>query len=356
MGEYDDLLIEAYRGEVLGAALFGAMADTEADHGRREQLAALRDVEAQTAGRLHALAETSGIDTGSDDSPRADGVAPRGGRSRRNPGTTSCAAFGARFRRTWRTSSDCQAIGAPGDPILVELVAHERAIDRFAELEVEGRSAEALAVLRGHLDTSPARPRVADARLERRRSRGDTLAVKVRMARPESRERARTRRRARLDRSCSGASPVPAGAAAAISVWLAFASDHVEEPAVSAALEVWMVLGYVLAGLVAWWRRPEPLRSADGRRGFGFFLSSLSWANVSACSSRSGSCSTWCRRCCSCTCSSRSRRAGWRSRFERVLVGVGYVTAFGLQLVAMALDGFGPDNLLAIVSEPDAAE
>ncbi len=43
------------------------------------------------------------------------------------------------------------------------------------------------------------------------------------------------------------------------------------------------------------------------------------------------------------------------SRFERALVVVGYVTAFGVQLVAMALDGFGPDNLLAFVSAPDAA-
>ena len=34
MSEYDGLLLEAYRGEVLGAALFGAMADLEPDHGR----------------------------------------------------------------------------------------------------------------------------------------------------------------------------------------------------------------------------------------------------------------------------------------------------------------------------------
>ncbi len=37
---------------------------------------------------------------------------------------------------------------------------------------------------------------------------------------------------------------------------------------------------------------------------------------------------------------------------ERALLLVGYVTAFALQLVAMALDGFGPDNLLEVASEP----
>jgi len=35
--------------------------------------------------------------------------------------------------------------------VLSDLVAHERAIDRFAELELQGRGAEALAVLDDHL-------------------------------------------------------------------------------------------------------------------------------------------------------------------------------------------------------------
>jgi signal transduction histidine kinase len=43
-------------------------------------------------------------------------------------------------------------------------------------------------------------------------------------------------------------------------------------------------------------------------------------------------------------------------KVERVLVTVGYIVAFGLQLVGIALGGYGPDNLLTIVSEPGAAE
>jgi hypothetical protein len=45
-------------------------------------------------------------------------------------------------------------------------------------------------------------------------------------------------------------------AAAAVSVALAYTSDHLEEPGIRAALLVWIVLPYVLAGVVAWWRRP----------------------------------------------------------------------------------------------------
>jgi signal transduction histidine kinase len=40
---------------------------------------------------------------------------------------------------------------------------------------------------------------------------------------------------------------------------------------------------------------------------------------------------------------------------ERALVGAGYFTAFALQLVGMTLGGFGPDNALALASEPGAA-
>jgi hypothetical protein len=44
-----------------------------------------------------------------------------------------------------------RAIGVPDDPVLADLVAHERAVDRFAELELEGRHIEALDVLEAHL-------------------------------------------------------------------------------------------------------------------------------------------------------------------------------------------------------------
>jgi signal transduction histidine kinase len=144
-------------------------------------------------------------------------------------------------------------------------------------------------------------------------------------------------------------------AGAAWSVWLAFASDHVAEPGLQAALINWITLPYVLAGLIAWWRRPDsffgPLMVAAG---FAMFLSSFQWANAEVpytiglafdlipvalflhvfLAFPSGQ---------------------LRRRPERVVVGVAYSVAVGLQVVKMLLGGVGADNLLGVVAEPAAA-
>ena len=140
-----------------------------------------------------------------------------------------------------------------------------------------------------------------------------------------------------------------AGAAGAVA--LAYASDHLPEPGLRAALLDWIVLPYILAGLIAWWRRPEsrfgPLMVAAG---FVMLLSGLQWANVAVPytvglffdlapvilflhvflafpGGRLERCVDW------------------------LLVAAGYVTALGLQLVKMLLGYGGPDNLLAVTTE-----
>src|SRR5687767_842890 len=70
--------------------------------------------------------------------------------------------------------------------------------------------------------------------------------------------------------------------AAAGAVALALTSaDPGPEPGLHAALLDWATLPYVLAGLVAWWRRPDsrfgPLMIAVG---FVSFVPTLSWANT----------------------------------------------------------------------------
>jgi signal transduction histidine kinase len=152
-----------------------------------------------------------------------------------------------------------------------------------------------------------------------------------------------------------GAIAVAGGAAAATSVSLAFASDHVDQPGVQATLMVWMVLGYVFAGLVAWWRRPGRFGPLMVAAGFGIFLSSLSWANGSVLFTI-GILFDLLPAVLFLHVFLAFPTGRLESRFERSLVGVGYVTAFGVQLVAMALDGFGPDNLLAVTSDPKSAE
>jgi hypothetical protein len=158
MSEYEDLLVEAYRGECLGAALFGAMATRESDDGRRERLRALAQVEAQTATRLRALVESAAIADCDEGAARADGVRLAEGLGAQ-PWLTFLGDLRSALPPFLEKFERLAAIGDPGDPILVDLVAHERAVDTFAALERDGRSAEALAVLRAHLDTpEPARP------------------------------------------------------------------------------------------------------------------------------------------------------------------------------------------------------
>ena len=144
-------------------------------------------------------------------------------------------------------------------------------------------------------------------------------------------------------------------AGAAVAVALAFASDHVAQPGLRAALLDWIVLPYILAGLVAWWRRPEsrfgPLMVAAG---FAMLLSGLQWSNAAV-----------------------AYTVGLffdlapvilflhvflafpggvlERRKERALVGAGYAVALGLQLVKMLLGYGGPDNLLGVTTALSAA-
>ena len=143
-------------------------------------------------------------------------------------------------------------------------------------------------------------------------------------------------------------------AAAAICVALALTSDHQASPEVQGALMAWITLSYVFAGLVAWWRRPHnhlgPLMIAAG---FGVFLASLTSSNhglpfTIGVAFDLGAAVLFLHVC-------LAFPSGRIGAWERALVGVGYVTAVGAQLVGMALGGFGPDNLLELVSKADTA-
>jgi signal transduction histidine kinase len=143
--------------------------------------------------------------------------------------------------------------------------------------------------------------------------------------------------------------------AAAGSVLLAHASDHLSEPALQAALLNWTTLPYIAAGSIAWSRRPDsrfgPLMVAAG---FAMFLSSLQWSSTDLpftlgmafdllpaavllhlfLAFPSG----------------RLDRGA-----ERTLVVAAYTAAIGLQLVKMLLWSVGGRNALAVVEETEAA-
>ena len=144
-------------------------------------------------------------------------------------------------------------------------------------------------------------------------------------------------------------------AAAALTFGVAFASDHVSDALVDAALLDWIVLPYVLAGVVAWWRRPEsrfgPLMVAAG---FGMFLSSLQWANW-ALPYTIGLAFDLLPAVLFIHVFLAFPGGRLEGRPERVLVAAGYFAAVGLQLVKMLLGGGAPDNLLGVVDELAAA-
>lgn len=144
-------------------------------------------------------------------------------------------------------------------------------------------------------------------------------------------------------------------AASACSVVLVLTSDHVRERGVNATLMVWMVALYISAGLVAWWRRPD---SRFGlllvAAGFGIFLTSLTWATA-AVPFTIGIAFDLFAAVLFLHVFLAFPSGKVQGRFERALLGAAYFTAFGLQLVGMMLGGFGPNNLLALTSEPDVA-
>src|ERR671910_2086309 len=140
-------------------------------------------------------------------------------------------------------------------------------------------------------------------------------------------------------------------AAAGFSVMSALTSDHVREAEVQAALIVWVILAYVLAGVVAWWRRPESrLGLLMIAAGFGTFISMLGWSN-----------------------NDLLRTIGQAFDFlppivflhvflaypsgrlerpsERVIVAAAYITGIGLGVVRMLLGGFGPSGMFQLTSE-----
>ena len=128
-----------------------------------------------------------------------------------------------------------------------------------------------------------------------------------------------------------------------------------DEPGIRSALLVWVVLPYVLAGLVAWWRRPEsrfgPLMVTAG---FATFLSALQWSNQ-ALPYTIGLVFDLLPAVIFLHVFLAFPSGRLERRPERWLVGVGYFVAVGFQLAKMLLGGGDPDNLAGVVTETAAA-
>jgi hypothetical protein len=148
--EYETLLRDAYLGEVFGDELFGALADMQPDEKRREKLKTLQTVEARTATSLRRLV---GSQVGGDEEQDAR-VKGRELAARIDPAEwhqfirgllDALPAFLEKFERLRDIARQ------PVDPALTALVNHEKAIERFAQMELDDDGKQSLKPLLDHL-------------------------------------------------------------------------------------------------------------------------------------------------------------------------------------------------------------
>ena len=146
-----------------------------------------------------------------------------------------------------------------------------------------------------------------------------------------------------------------ASAAAVMSAAFALTSDRIDQPAAHVALHNWVTLTYVVAGLVAWLRRPDSrLGVLMIATGFAIFLAGLSSANQ-AVPYTIGAAFDLLPAVLFLHVFLAFPSGRLETRLERALVITGYAVALGMQLVAMALGDLGPDDLFELPSAPEAA-
>ena len=159
MSDYNELLLDAYKGELLGEALFATMAERQdlADH--EAQIRTLAAIEGRTAATLQPLVAAAGLECDEEES-RALGreLGSAGGdwlgfvRALHD----ALPPFLADFVRLRELADDRH------DRAFSTLVAHELAINAFTELELAGHPDVSGVVLTRYLEGAP-KPR-ADGR------------------------------------------------------------------------------------------------------------------------------------------------------------------------------------------------
>jgi signal transduction histidine kinase len=145
-----------------------------------------------------------------------------------------------------------------------------------------------------------------------------------------------------------------AGTAGTILLQLA-SDDPGPDPAFQVSLLAWIILPYILGGLVAWYRSPEsrfgPLMIGAG---FVTLLTSISSANWNVASTL-GDALDLVPFAAFLHVFLAFPTGALRSRGERLLVGASYATALGFQIAGLLLDGV-PGNAIAVTHAPGLSE
>lgn len=130
---YHDELVWAYDGEVMGEALFTVMADRLGRDQRAGHMALIALLERQTREQLGRLLERDGL-AGHDEKAAAKG-AELGERSARAAWDRFLASFAPATAQALDRYHAMQAMAPEADqPTMAALVAHEEALQRYAEL------------------------------------------------------------------------------------------------------------------------------------------------------------------------------------------------------------------------------
>jgi hypothetical protein len=143
--EADDLWLESYRGEELGEALFGMLAEREEDPGRRRQLEALRLLEQRTKELAGPVLERRDLDRPDAGAARAEAEAAAGAVAGM-PWAEFLGSFQpvigeflAKYRRLVELSDD-----ETEREVAQAYVAHEQALEAFVRRAVGQEAGEPL--------------------------------------------------------------------------------------------------------------------------------------------------------------------------------------------------------------------
>jgi hypothetical protein len=152
MSDYNELLLEAYTGELFGNAIFTEMAGRDEWREHRPTLEALASIEQRTADGLRPLVDAAGIDVGDEDKPRREGreLGAIGGSwdGFVKALFDALPPFLANFVRLRELAAD------PRHPALTALVAHEQTISAFAQLELAGHHDISTTLLTRYLESA----------------------------------------------------------------------------------------------------------------------------------------------------------------------------------------------------------
>jgi hypothetical protein len=144
-------VMSVYQGEVLGEALFSAMAEGANSPDRYRQFAAMLQLETETKARLRPLLASLGLSVVEREESRAEGYRAAARWLALPPGEflDTFEREIAVYRDLYQTMAD--RAPAASQIALQSMVEHEQVFLRYVAAEREGRSADALSIIQSQL-------------------------------------------------------------------------------------------------------------------------------------------------------------------------------------------------------------